>query len=160
MQTAARPPVYPWSPLRLALLHAILPLLAAIVLPAAGALLGGSWGAAAGGPEATGWAASVGVFLVFVRAFDAAKGPLPIILLMPVPTPVGDLSVLSVLAWQSDAVLITLVVAGGLTVALHAAGAFAGLWLAIALVCVAALAWRRFAKADHIELTDRVTPDS
>src|SRR5699024_4803014 len=40
------------------------------------------------------------------RARDAAKGPMPLSLMTPIPTPQGDLSVLSVLVWQADALLL------------------------------------------------------
>src|SRR5699024_3232904 len=44
--------------------------------------------------------------LVAARARDAAKGPMPLSLMTPIPTPQGDLSVLSVLVWQADALLL------------------------------------------------------
>lgn len=46
--------------------------------------------------------------LVAGRARDAAKGPMPLKLMTPMPTAQGDGAVLGVLAWQSDAVLLAL----------------------------------------------------
>lgn len=84
------------------LLHLSAPLL---VLLAAAAI--GAGAALAGG------AAPVGLLpaLLLVpltlagRARDAAKGPLPLRLAAPMPTAMGDVSVLPLLAWQGDAVL-------------------------------------------------------
>lgn len=48
------------------------------------------------------------VVLIAGRARDAAKGPMPLSLMTPMPTAQGDLSVLSVVAWQADALLLAL----------------------------------------------------
>ena len=95
------------------LLHAIAPLLALIVLGAVG-------GGAVGLLAADGTRAALGAVLLPVvmapvlvagRARDAAKGPMPLALSTPMPTAQGDLSVVTMFAWQSDAVLLAL--AGG-----------------------------------------------
>lgn len=95
------------------LLHAIAPLLALIVLGALGGIPVGL--VAADGAGAVIEAALLPVVLAPVlvagRARDAAKGPMPLALSTPMPTPQGDLSVITMLAWQSDAVLLAL--AGG-----------------------------------------------
>ena len=78
--------------------------------------------------------------------FDAAKGPLPILLLMPVPTPLGDASSLNVLLWQSDAILLALLVGGGLTALAPVAPGAAVVLLAVVLVIVAALGFARLRK--------------
>src|SRR5690606_13063232 len=96
-----RPSLYRQSAGRLMLLHAPVPLLAATVVPAAAALLAG------GAPVAASVAASLSAAVLVVRAYDAAKGPLPLSLMMPVPTPLGDASAIGVWAWQLDALLIT-----------------------------------------------------
>ena len=56
------------------------------------------------------------LLVVLIRAYDSAKGPLPVLLLTPVPSPFGDLSSLNVSLWQADALLIAVVV-GALGVA-------------------------------------------
>jgi len=83
---------------------------------------------------------------VIVRVYDSAKGPLPVFLLTPVVTPAGDLSVLNVLLWQSDAVLLTLALGGGLTVAFYSGAAgvvVAVIWLVLGGGVIALLARRR-----------------
>nr|WP_281065106.1 DUF6297 family protein [Brachybacterium sacelli] len=106
------------------ILHSLAPLLALIVLGVAG---GGAVGIAAGG----GGTSVLGTVLLPValapvlvagRARDAAKGPMPLALSTPMPTPQGDLSVVTMLLWQSDALLLAL--AGGallLVVSMHGA---------------------------------------
>lgn len=63
------------------------------------------------------WWVLLSVFTVTVRVYDSEKGPLPILLLMSIVTPVGDLSVLNVPLWQADAVLLALILGGGLSLA-------------------------------------------
>ena len=48
-----------------------------------------------------------------VRAWGAAKGQIPVDLLTPVPTPMGDLSGLVVVSWLADAPLVAAGVGGG-----------------------------------------------
>ena len=60
--------------------------------------------------------------LIAGRARDAAKGPMPLSLMTPMPTAQGDLSVISVVAWQADAVLLALL-AGAVLALLGAHGA-------------------------------------
>ncbi|HEY5221837.1 MAG TPA: hypothetical protein VIJ18_02140 [Microbacteriaceae bacterium] len=127
--------------------HALAPAATAIVFGGVGAGL-----ARLAGAERTGSAASVAwwillaAFIVIVRVYDSAKGPLPVFLLTPVVTPAGDLSVLNVLLWQSDAVLLTLALGGGLTVAFYSGAAgvvVAVIWLVLGGGVIALLARRR-----------------
>src|SRR5699024_8262346 len=69
---------------------------------------GGALLAAGGALELSGVPLPVLLALVLVaaRARDAAKGPMPLSLMPPIPTPQGALSVLSVLVWQADALLL------------------------------------------------------
>lgn len=88
------------------LLHATAP---AVLMGTIAALGGGGGLLLAGGTlELSGLALPVLLALVLVaaRARDAAKGPMPLSLMTPIPTPQGDLSVLSVLVWQADALLL------------------------------------------------------
>jgi hypothetical protein len=121
--------------------HALVPGLAAGVWGSLGVVAACTGGARA---DVLWWWMALALFLVLVRVFDCAKGMMPISLLMPVPTPLGDLSILTVIAWQADAVLVVLVVGGGLTV-LYGSGGFAAAaaWFCIAVATVAALAVRR-----------------
>lgn len=48
----------------------------------------------------------VGLAMIAVRAFEAARGHLPPLLLTPMPSEVGDLSVIARLAWQFDSVIL------------------------------------------------------
>ncbi|WP_291757600.1 hypothetical protein [Cellulomonas sp. 73-145] len=75
------------------------------------------------------------ILVVLARAYDSAKGPLPVVLLTPMPSPIGDLSSVNVSLWEADALIIAMV-AGALAVA--AAGSPVRL-LVFALVVVALL---------------------
>lgn len=89
------------------LLHAITP--SAILL--LGAVAGGAAGdAVAAGPLGSGLVIPLLLSPVVMigRVRDAAKGPMPPQLSMPMPTAQGDMSVVRVLAWQADALLLAL----------------------------------------------------
>lgn len=125
---------------RLVLLHAAAPLLVGMLTLGLGAVAlvlvtDGAVGAAL-------WAIALAPVLVAVRLNDAAKGPPPPSLSMPVITPMGDISVLGLLAWQSDAVLYA-ALAGWLS---HAAGHTLALPLALGglavLVALLIGSWR------------------
>lgn len=145
---AGRPPLLGVSARADAAMHALLPLVAAIVLGGLGALL-------LGAGSATWWVVAAIACLVLVRAMDAAKGPLPIELMMPVPTPMGDASVMVIALWQSDAILVALLLAGGLTIALPSWGAGAWIALLAAAALIAALANARFGRAGQPQGADR-----
>ncbi|WP_308466270.1 hypothetical protein [Rathayibacter soli] len=139
--------LYGWAIGPRTLAHALAPAAAAILFGGVGALLGGTGldGGAASAASVSWWIL-LAAFIVVVRVYDSAKGPLPVLLLTPVVTPAGDLSVLNVLLWQSDAVLLTLALGGGLTVAFYsgAAGAVSAVtWLGLGGVVIALLALRR-----------------
>lgn len=126
--TAAAPPLYGYSTVRLYALHAILPALWTITCT----ILGASFASLAGAPLSS--LLSVGLFAIFlttVRAYDSAKGPLPAVLLTPVSTPGGDLSGLLVLTWQADALLIATITASA-TIAAAAGSALTVMTLFIA----------------------------
>ena len=101
LATAGAPALFGQTPARAALLHAPAPLLLTVALTAigvAGAVLGGAAGAASGVTVLV-----VAVLLVGVRLRECAKGPMPLALLTPVPTAMGDMSAMRVLGWQLDA---------------------------------------------------------
>lgn len=117
-ETAGTSPLYGYSTVRLYLLHAILPATASLIAAAFAIAVAAQAGAHIALIAAVG---TVSVLLVIVRAYDSAKGPLPVLLMTPVPTPAGDLAVLVVLGWQSDALLIA-TVAGSAIISMAAAG--------------------------------------
>lgn len=132
--------LYGWNAVPMICAHAILPGLACLVLGSIGAVTATLSGAPV---AALPWWALLSVFVVLVRVLDCAKGPMPIGLLLPIVTPMCDVSILNVIAWQADAVLIVLAVAGTLTVMHTTAGAVAVVWLGIGSAGVAVLAARR-----------------
>src|SRR5690606_25460174 len=87
-------------------LHAVWPTLAGIGLAGAGAAL-------AGAP--VGLAAAVVGVVVAVRLADVLKGVMPVEMLVPIVTPMGDLSAAGRAVWLADGPLLVLAagVAGG-----------------------------------------------
>lgn len=110
-------------------LHAVWPTLAGVGLAVAGAALAGApvWLAAA----------AVGV-VVAVRLADVLKGVMPVEMLVPIVTPMGDLSAAGRAVWLADGPLLVLAagVAGG-----FAADGRGGLGL-VAMLVAAVLGWR------------------
>ncbi|MCL6422184.1 hypothetical protein Bequi_02055 [Brachybacterium sp. JHP9] len=98
-------------------LHAVAPVLALAVLTVLGGIgaLIGTAGPAAAGPAA---ASGVPVLLlvpallsgivVLARIWAAAKGPMPLSLATPMPTPMGDASIAPMLLWQAGELLLVL----------------------------------------------------
>lgn len=102
-EAAGSPPLYGYTTAKLYLLHSLFPLALSLV----GAVIGIGLATHGGVPVGSaGAVVAVAVLLVLVRAYDSAKGPLPMSLLTPAPSPVGDTSGLAVLSWQADALLI------------------------------------------------------
>jgi hypothetical protein len=140
-EAAAAPPLYGHSTARLYLLHSLLPAIWAIGCATAGAALATLAGA---GLASVVDIIPVSVFLVAMRAYDSAKGPLPLSLLAPVATPAGDLSGLVVLGWHADAPIIAALV-GAMTTVWFADGAvgLGAIGMSIALAIVLTLTARR-----------------
>ncbi|MFC7374007.1 hypothetical protein ACFQS2_14415 [Brachybacterium sp. GCM10030267] len=112
-----------------ALLHTVAPALLLAGLASVGGA--GYWLIGAGGPgalQAVLLPLALTPVMITGRVRDAAKGPMPLRLITPMPTPQGDASVIPMLAWQSDAVLLA-VAAGALTAAL---GLLGPLWILVA----------------------------
>lgn len=64
-----------------------------------------------------GGALILGLFqLAMARIHSATKGPMPAVMTTPIPSPVGDISVLLILAWQFDAVVYGPIAAGVIVV--------------------------------------------
>lgn len=138
--TAGRPALYGRSAGRMLLLHLPLPLLAGVVVPSAAAILAGS------NLSTAALVATIGVALVVVRAYDATKGPMPIELMMPVPTPAGDASAIGMWAWQADALLWTGVLSFWLSIS-STAGLTTLLWAVPIIALLAALTAGRLRRA-------------
>ena len=83
------------------LLHTPAPAALLGVIAAAGSAAGLLLAGGAAEPGAVLLPALLAVVLVAARARDAAKGPMPLSLMTPIPTPQGDLSVIPVLLWRS-----------------------------------------------------------
>lgn len=105
----ARPGLFGHGTWRLFALHAVAP--AVVTLGAAG--LASVAVAMAGRPPDLLPLATGLVPVLVVRAWGAAKGQIPVDLLAPVPTPMGDLSGLVVASWLADAPLVAALVGGG-----------------------------------------------
>ncbi|WP_146077996.1 hypothetical protein [Pseudoclavibacter sp. AY1F1] len=104
-EAAAGPPIFGAPVGEEFLLHAAFPV--AVVLAVIGTTMlisGGSFAPLLGG-----------LSVVAVRAFEAARGPLPPLLLTPMPSEIGDLSAVARLFWQFDSVLIAAALGAGTT---------------------------------------------
>lgn len=123
------------------LLHAAAPGLLLVTLGA----LGGTLAAVVGGGAGSGSVllpVAVAATVLAARAWEAAKGTMPLALATPIPTPQGDLSVLVMLAWQADAVVVPLLGAAALLLVLPS-GPGVVLLTAAALVGLLVLLTRR-----------------
>lgn len=121
-----------------ALAHTLVPAALGALAAAAGAF--GAFGAVGGGgtgPLLPVLAASALLLLtVAIQACSAARGDLPLALLLPIPTAVGDISILNVAAWHATGLLLAAILGGGVLAvadATIAGGAFAAA-LALAVV--------------------------
>ena len=120
------PTLLPSGPGALMARHALLPALAATLALAAGTLLvcaGVGVVAAPGAGSGPAEAAGVGALLtapvlaaavVLLRVAAALKGTIPLRLLAPVPTPLGDVSAVNVFIWTIDGPVVALLVGAAL----------------------------------------------
>jgi hypothetical protein len=123
------------------LLHTTAPLLLLAALGTLGGLLALLVGGGSGAGPLLLPLATAAVVLA-ARAWEAAKGTMPLALATPIPTPQGDLSVLVMLAWQADTVVVPLLGAAVLLLVLPS-GPAAVLLAAAALLGVLGLLTRR-----------------
>lgn len=93
VEASAAPTLYGLSDHQLLGLHAMLPLAVIMTVGTAAALLAVLLG---GQPLMAALALGAAPFCVAVRVLDAAKGPMPPILLTPAPTPMGDASAIPI----------------------------------------------------------------
>lgn len=145
VHTLGAPQLFGQSAAVQTILHGIAPMALLTGLGACGGL--GAWIAAGAVPGSMLLAVLLPTLLAPVlivgRARDAAKGPMPLSLSAPMPTPQGDMSVLPMLAWLSDAILLALGV-GALLLASSSAGALWMLGVAVsAAVVMGLMAWMR-----------------
>ncbi len=135
---AVAPPLYGYTTPALFTRHGLAPLVVAVAAIAAGI------GAAAmlGMGARVLPVCVVLLLVVLIRAYDSAKGPLPVLLLTPVPSPFGDLSSLNVSLWQADALLIA-VVTGALAAAAAPGSPVALLVLALVIAGLLVVGLRR-----------------
>lgn len=139
-QATSAPNLYGYSTLRLYLLHATLPL--ALTLSAA--VVGCGVPVLFGAQISSGWTAAVVLpTLVCVRAYDSAKGQLPLALMAPVPTPVGDANILNILAWQADALLIAIGAGTAIALAVAASNALLAVMIAAIVTLLLVLMLKR-----------------
>lgn len=119
VHTAGAPTLFGQTTESQALLHAIAPALALGLLTLLGSATTLWMSGTVGTAELSGLLLPLALLPILLagRVRDAAKGTMPLGLMTPMPTPQGDLSVLPLLAWQSDAILLALV-AGVLLAAL------------------------------------------
>lgn len=105
VESAAAVPLYGASDLALVASHAIFPLLAGLVLLVLGSVAVAVWL-----PGALGGSLAASIVLalasVSARLMGALKPPMPVTLLMPMPTPMGDVATLARAAWAIDGVLL------------------------------------------------------
>ena len=124
------------------LLHAAAPGLLLVTLGALGGTLAAVVGGGGAGSGSVLLPVAVAATVLAARAWEAAKGTMPLALATPIPTPQGDLSVLVMLAWQADAVVVPLLGAAALLLVLPS-GPGAVLLAAAALVGLLVLLTRR-----------------
>lgn len=134
------------GPGRQVLIHLIVPAVTTAILVVSGAVTVAAITHGLDIPEIATWALGLVMLSLVLQCFSALKGLLPIELLTPVVTPLGDLSMVNVGIWLADAVIIMFVVGGGLTsTAIHAGdNTNAIVLLACAGILMAWWSWARF----------------
>ncbi|NLP86131.1 hypothetical protein HF576_20050 [Microbacterium sp. CFH 90308] len=120
--------------------HSLFPAISAVAVVGVAALVvvaatgGAVWGPAAG-------AAVVALSAVAARILDALKPPMPVELLFPIPTPMGDLSAANRVVWVLDALLLTGLAGAGVAIVGDAP------WLMVlAVMVIAAVGIRRWVR--------------
>lgn len=144
VHTLGAPALFGQSAAVQVLLHAVAPTLLLSALAAFGgaaAMLVAGEGP--GALEMVILPAALAPVMIVGRARDAAKGPMPLALTTPMPTPQGDMAVLPMLAWQSDAILLAML-SGAVLAGL---GMLGPSWIlggaAILTAAMALMAWAR-----------------
>lgn len=153
VDTLGAPPLLGQRAATQMILHSLAPLLLLVVLAVLGGLgvtlltgAGVASEVAAAGARTVLLPVAVAVPVLAARAWDAAKGTMPLSLATPIPTPQGDLSVLVMLAWQADGILVPLL-AAALLLAVLPLGPLVVLGVAAALAVLLALLTARRLRA-------------
>lgn len=135
-----QPALYGTGELALVLMHAVFPLGAMALLASGSALLAAALG---GGAAPAGVLGSLllGLLCAALRLYSALKGPLPAVLMISSPSPLGDPMPLIRLAWASDA-LVLAAASGVVLVALPASVAWL-LGIVVLLCLLLTRRWRR-----------------
>ncbi|MGZ0711333.1 hypothetical protein ACWPKO_23700 (plasmid) [Coraliomargarita sp. W4R53] len=132
-------PLYGISDERLLTNHTLFPLVVTvIVLLAATLACAVSIGIPMSGPILSSLA--LGILALGTRISNALKGPLPPVLLSPVPTPMGDLSAAIRVAWAMDALVLTTLAGASVAIAFHAPALL--VVVSVALVTISIHRWR------------------
>lgn len=130
---AGRPRLFDASVEALFVAHALVPGILALLSGVCAMLVG----TVIGHPPLAGATAAVCVaLLVLVRASDSARGPLPVRLFTPIPSPLGDVAGVSVVMWQVEGVVLSVALVVGLVYAVQAAPAALLMSLPVAAVLV------------------------
>ncbi len=145
IETAGHVTLYGVNRLTLLLFHTTLPLACVLVLAGSGIAVGVSIGAPL---LAVPTVIVSHVFLIMVRLFDCAKGPMPISLLAPVSTPFGDLSGLTIAYWQADALVISVVITATIAMSTQASGAP---WLLAFFPAALVIVWMTRRRLSQVE---------
>ena len=103
-ETVHELPLYGFAIAKQFALHSLLPIVGVIVFVGAGATAALAVGATA---ASVSMSIVFALFVIAIRIMSATKGRMPLALLTPIPTPVGDFSGLVVAFWQADALLVT-----------------------------------------------------
>lgn len=137
---AAYPALYGVGDERLLAYHLLFPVLIALVILVIAA---GVCAAASGVPPGTAMISGVllGALTTAARISTAVKGPMPASLRTPVPTPMGDVSVLAKTAWAVDGVLLAALAGVSCAFVLHSW--IPGATAAAVIAAVAVMRWRR-----------------
>lgn len=140
IEAAAALPLYGTSDLAMLAAHALFPILVTILAVTIGAI-----GFSVLAPTAT-WTAlaaalALAVSAVAIRVMNALKPPLPLALLVPIPTPAGDAAALNRVLWAADGLIFA--AAAGLAAAIVASAILPVAGLVFAVITVSAYRWKR-----------------
>ncbi|GAA4507928.1 hypothetical protein [Brevibacterium yomogidense] len=110
VEGAGRPRLFGVSSASLFLAHSVMPASVAVLSGVVASVVG----AASGIPFVAGVTACVCAgLLVLTRAADSARGPLPVRLLTPIPSPLGDAAGVRVVMWQIEGTVVSICVTVG-----------------------------------------------
>ena len=124
-------PIYGISDERLLLDHSLLPLLLTTVVLTAGVITCAVVTGTAGAAPVAG-TLILGLIALIARIGNALKGPLPPVLLTPIPTSMGDLGAAVRVAWAIDGVMLTALAGSSAALVLEAPALLIGVIVTLA----------------------------